>query len=648
MNLWLKTLEFDTILEKLAEQALSQRAKERLLALEPLHSESECRFRQQETSDAKRILESLGTPPVTEMAGLEAILEACEKGAVLQVDALESVARFLNACRRMKQYLERAQERVPCPLAGYGAAFRDLETLHVQINGTIRDGRVEDHASALLRDMRRKMQGTQDAIRSKLENFLRSQKAWFTEGYVSQRGGHMVLPVKREFRSRFPGRVVDISSTGSTCFMEPHAVAELQEELQRLALAEENEVLRILYELTGLVAEAAPELAINRENMETLDFAFAKAKLSCAMRAREAQITTGREIVIRQGRHPLLKQDACVPLDFVIGQDHVRGVVITGPNTGGKTVALKTVGLLSAMAQCGLHVPAEEDSIFAMHNLYLADIGDGQSIAENLSTFSAHMATVIRILEAAGTESLVLLDELGSGTDPAEGMGIAAAVLEELRERGCLFVATTHYPEIKEYADRTPEITNARMAFDRESLRPLYRLEIGEAGESCALYIAKTLGLPRHMLARAYEAAYHASVPRSRDTETLPEKLLQDAREPVRHSSAPGIRKIPAPSAKPAHRDLFLMGDSVIVYPGRIRGIIYRPCDEKGEAVVQIRGKKQRINHKRLKLEHAASELYPEGYDFSVIFDSVENRKARHQMGKRHVPGLETHEEPEI
>jgi DNA mismatch repair ATPase MutS len=370
--------------------------------------------------------------------------------------------------------------------------------------------------------------------------------------------------------------------------------------------------------------------------METLDFVFAKAKLSIEMKAIPVPITTQRKIIIKQGRHPLLKQDSCVPLDFEIGES-IHGVVITGPNTGGKTVALKTVGLLSLMAQSGLHVPVAEGSVFCMHSNILCDIGDGQSITENLSTFSSHITNIISILENVSDESLVLLDELGSGTDPAEGMGIAIAILEELRQKGCLFIATTHYPEIKDFAMNTDRLINARMEFDRESLQPLYKMQIGEAGESCALYIAQRLGFPDHMLKRAHKEAYSHRDSASGDIPAMSfsEDSITTATTPVNRIQ----KEIPRKTVQ-SRSEMFNIGDSVMIYPQKSIGIVFARADEKGELGVQIKGKKQLINHKRIKLLTPASELYPENYDFSIIFDSVENRKARHKMDKRYCPDL--------
>lgn len=634
MSSSLITLEFDKILNMLCELAMSESAKKKLLSLHPYLNESECKQKMQETTDAKTILQSIGTPPLTSMKEINKILELCAKGSMLLPEQLLQVAKFLLSCRQMKGYLKKAEHLETC-VAFYGASMNDLGNLHDEIDTSIRYETVTDSASPALRAVRRKMENVNSQVKAKLDGMLHSKKEWFADSYVSTRNGHFVLPVKKEFKNQVCGSVIDTSGSGGTYFIEPSSVRKLQEEFSFLQIEEENEVRKILYTLTALVDEQIPQIKVNMEAMETLDFVFAKAKLSVQLDAIPVPVTAKRKIIIHSGRHPLLACDSCVPLDFEIG-DGISGIIITGPNTGGKTVALKTVGLLSMMAQCGLHVPAEEGSELCMHNQIFCDIGDGQSITESLSTFSSHITNVIEILKSANEESLVLLDELGSGTDPAEGMGIAVSVLEELRHKNCLFVVTTHYPEIKEYANHTEKLTNARMAFDRESLRPLYRLEIGEAGASCALYIAKRLGFPPHLLQIAENAAYHNGIV-STEVKTPPEENIEFLQKNT--SSVPKIQKETLSPARGQNcGEPFHIGDSVYVYPQKEIGIVYQTENERGEVGVQIKGKKQILSHKRIKLHVPASELYPPDYDFSIIFDTVENRKARHIMGKRHDP----------
>ena len=321
-----------------------------------------------------------------------------------------------------------------------------------------------------------------------------------------------------------------------------------------------------------------------------------------------------------------MDREECVPLQFEIGKGY-RGIVITGPNTGGKTVAIKTVALNCMMAQCGLHTACREAEI-CMNSNFLCDIGDGQNMSENLSTFSAHIANVLDILKRVDRDSLVVMDELGSGTDPAEGMGIAVAILEELRKSGALFLVTTHYPEVKQYADQREEIVNARMTFDRDSLRPLYQLVIGEAGESCAFYIAEKLGMPKAMLQVAIRAAYGGKA--AEDFAYQPDGPAAGPKEGMR------ISRVKKKKSSQLLGEKWKRGDSVLVYPEKKIGIVCEPANEKGVLRVQLPGRKIWINHKRVKLHVAASELYPEDYDFSIVFDTAEHRKIRHDMGRKY------------
>ena len=418
-------------------------------------------------------------------------------------------------------------------------------------------------------------------------------------------------------------------------FIEPETVARLQDQREILLVEEDCEERKILYSLMDMIASQEPSIKGNLETLAKLDFIFAKGKLSAQMEAREPAINTEGRICLKDARHPLLPSESNVPLQFEIGGEK-RGMIITGPNTGGKTVAIKTVGLFTLMAGCGLHLPCAYGDV-AMRNLVLCDIGDGQDLADNLSTFSAHITNVMDILRRATRDSLVILDELGSGTDPAEGMGIAIAILEELRLRGCLYLVTTHYPEVKSYARKHGEIISARMAFDRENLRPLYRLEMGKSGDSCALYIAKRLGMPGHMLKVAAGEAY-GDIKESLKQEL---GLEQKEEEGIKRIYEPGITVMKKRTESTDVSGIFSRGDSVSVEPAGEPGIVVKPADLKGNVLVQVKKEKRLVNYKRLKLRVKADRLYPEDYDFSIIFDSVENRKARHAMERKFQAGRE-------
>lgn len=600
-------LEFDKIRELLKEGASTERARERIDALVPILDQERAEAAIEETTEARKVLDSLGTPPSGSTQEVREIAQEAELGSLLGAQQLDQIRQFAVLCMRLSRYLGKCRDIAP-GIAGYGAGIQDLSPLQEEIERCIRGGRVDDYASRTLHTVRRHMEQLQDQIRLKLENMLRSLRSIFSESFVSNRNGHYTLPVKKEHKNKVPGTVIDASSTGATVFIEPSAISRLREEL---------------------------------------DFIFAKGKLSVSMKASRPKLNTERRIRLVNGRHPLLPIQNSVPLNIEFG-GLIKGVIITGPNTGGKTVAMKTVGLLSVMAQCGLHVPCEEADL-AMNAGFFCDIGDGQSISENLSTFSAHMKNVIRILEQTEEESLVLLDELGSGTDPAEGMGLAVAVLEELRGRGCLFMVTTHYPEVKEYGERTEGVINARMAFDRESLRPLYRLELGESGESCAFYIAKRLGMPQRILNRAEKAAYGTVA--GKTSKRPPEKTDPKPQQKAAASRIRPKRTEPDTGEKRRQRQTqigkkFALGDSVMVYPQKKLGIVFAPANDKGEVGVQIQKRKIFVSHRRLRLHVSAEKMYPPDYDFSILFDTVENRKARHAMERKHVPGLEIrHEE---
>jgi len=622
-----KTLEFDTILNQLADCAVSLSTKERCKTITPAPSIEEALRLATQTTEARQIMEQIGSPPIAIMADLEKIIALLNADAMLTPDNIDNVMTFLLSCSRMKTYLKKAESTLT-DIAFYGNSMIDLTDLEEEINRCIQNGQVDDRATPKLHDLRRSIERKGEQIKDKVESILKANKQYCSDSYVSVRNGRYTIPVQKNYKNKIPGVIVEMSNTGGTCYIEPNAISKLQDELALIRIEEDNEVRIILYTLTSLIHENLPSIKINMEAMEVLDFIFAKAKLSISMDGTAIRLTEEREIRLLSARHPLLGGGS-VPLNYALG-NNTKGIVITGPNTGGKTVAIKTVGLLSLMAQSGLHVPAHESSSVCIFDAVWCDIGDGQSISQNLSTFSSHMTNIIDVLGKATANSLILFDELGSGTDPAEGMGIATAILEELLKLGCLFTVTTHYPEIKDFAANTQGVINARMAFDRESLLPLYRLEIGEAGESCALHIAERLGMPAHLLNRAKEITYTgrtaAPTPRAKENAILPVTPLDIKDKPKEEAPIPRSQS-------------FNVGDSVTVYPQKVIGIVYQRANEMGEIGVQIKGKKQLINHKRIKLRVAAAEMYPEDYDFSIIFDSVETRKARHLMGRKYVKG---------
>lgn len=620
-----KQIEFDKIKEKWMELAVTDTAREKITNTTYCLAESELRKQLRDTTDGRVLIEKFGMPPLQNVEEVKEIFVMAEKGSCLTPYQLERVEKVLVVISRLKDYLKRGK-MYDNPISFYEENMDSQDELKEEIRRQIRGGEVDDYASKELRNIRSQIVKCEEQMKRKAEQVMQANKQCMADSYCTFRNGRICIPVKKEYKLKISGSVIDKSSTGNTLFMEPSAAARYYEELGQLRVSEENEVYRILYTLTAMVADTSAVMNENISLIEKLDFIFSKGKLSLAMDAAEPYVNTERKIILKDARHPLMDRKINVPLQFELGKDN-RGVIITGPNTGGKTVAIKTVMLNCIMAQCGLHVTCEEADI-CMNSSYLCDIGDGQNIAENLSTFSAHIKNVLEVLGEVGKDSLVIMDELGSGTDPAEGMGIAIAILEELRKSGCLFLVTTHYPEVKEYAGRTEDIINARMTFDRETLKPTYQMVIGEAGESCAFYIADKLGMPKEMLETAVRVVYGEGA--------LKDYKFENGNKQTAKCGKDRISKIRKQKKGTEPGRKFSIGDSVIILPDKKTGIVCEPVNEKGVMRVQLPDKKIWINHKRVKLRVAASQLYPENYDFRILFDTVDNRKIRHDMERKY------------
>jgi len=630
------TIDFDKMKEKWADYAATEFAREKIKNIIPALSENELHKMIRETTESRSIIEKCGMPVPVSLDGIHEILSEAKAGGCLTPEQLEHFDRMLAAVSRMKGYLERGIN-YEIPLAYYAENLQTMDFIRETIAVQISNSAVHDRASGLLMSIRGEVARTESKMKEKAESCLRANKNFMSDNFCTLRNGRLCLPVKKEYRMKIPGKVLDKSSTGSTLFIEPDLVAKYQDELLQLHIEEENEVFRILYTISAMIAEQSDAAEENIRVIEQLDFIFSKGRLSLELKAVEPTINTKRRIMLKDARHPLLKKETCVPLQFSLG-GNISGIVITGPNTGGKTVAIKTVLLICMMAQCGLHVPCTEADI-CMCTDYLWDIGDGQNLSENLSTFSAHITNVLKILSKAGSESLVIIDELGSGTDPAEGQGIAIAILEELQKTECLFLVTTHFAEVKTYAEDTPGICNARMTFNEETLQPLYQMVIGEAGESCALTIAHRLGMPERMILSAAKAAYGEEA-----AERYPflKFLKTGAISAENGKKAETIKKMKKTSKTVQAGtlpDKYNIGDSVMIYPDKRIVIICHKINDKGYLQVQMPGEKTWVSHKRVKLHVAASQLYPDDYDFSIVFDSVRNRKLRHDMERKYTEG---------
>jgi len=502
----LETLEFDKIVARLAGLAATPMGREAALSLAPSSDLGEARLWLAHTDEAVRAVALKGAPPIGGVTDIRPALRRARVGGVLSARELLDVAGLIDGAEAMRRYARAAAETGQLPhLAEMAARLGDAKDLGEEIRRCIdENGEVTDAASGELAAVRREIRAGENRIRDKLDEMIRSPsvRQMLQDAIVTLRGDRFVLPVKQEYRSRFGGIVHDQSASGATLFIEPEAIVVLNNRLKELRLRESREIERILRRLSGLVGEKAEGLSADTETLGVLDFWFAKAALAAEMKATKPEMNDAGIIRLPKARHPLLPADRAVPVDVELGGAFTT-MIITGPNTGGKTVSLKTIGLLSLMAMAGLFVPAAEGSRLPVFDGVYADIGDEQSIEQNLSTFSGHMKNLVAILRRVTPRSLVLLDELGAGTDPAEGSALAVAILEHLHGIGCRVVATTHFGELKAYAYNREGIVNASMEFDDRTLRPTYRLLIGVPGRSNALAIARRLGLPESIIRRA-------------------------------------------------------------------------------------------------------------------------------------------------
>ena len=497
----IQTLELSRVLALLADQAVTEEGKERALALRPMTDEDDVCRALSETTAAVNMTALRGSPSLSGVKPVSASLQRADMGGALNTRELLDIAAVLRSARTAKEYA--AGERGKTPIDHLFASLTANRFLEEKITGSIvGEDEISDAASPELASIRRHIRATASKVREILNKLISSnQSRYLQESIITMRNDRYVVPVKSEHKNDVPGLVHDVSSSGGTFFIEPMGVVKANNELKELQAAEEKEIERILAELSAECASFKEDISQNYFLLVMLDGIFARAKLAYRMRAAEPKIDP-RSICLRKARHPLLDPEKAVANDLALGEGYDT-LVVTGPNTGGKTVTIKTIGLLTLMAQCGLHIPVGDESSVRVFDRVLADVGDEQSIAQNLSTFSSHMTNIVGILAETDERTLILFDELGAGTDPVEGAALAAAIIETARERGALVAATTHYAELKVYAMTTPGVENASCEFDVDSLAPTYRLLVGIPGKSNAFAISERLGLPRAIIERA-------------------------------------------------------------------------------------------------------------------------------------------------
>ncbi|MDQ0171068.1 endonuclease MutS2 [Paenibacillus tundrae] len=673
----LRTLNYFEIQKNVASCARSYLGKRHAHNMKPMNDVHWIQTRLEETAEAALMLRYGASIPIPSLDGMETIMDLLGTGYLFSERDFSHLAQFLRSCAQLMKYMEGKSEIAPT-VSRYAASMMLMESLLSEIERSIHNGRIQDLASKELTRIRKKMMVNEERMKRKLDSLLGKHRSIMQENVISQRHGRTVLPIKKEFRKLVKGSVLDESGSGQTVYIEPVELMSLHSELAALQGDESREEMKILGELTTLTESYSREIALNTETVGILDFLLAKAKYAVTMDGRVVQVNAEGRVQLQRAHHPLMGE-SMVPLDFTIGTNY-RSLIITGPNTGGKTIALKTLGLLTLMMQSGLLVPVGEGGTMSVYSEIAVDIGDGQSMEQALSTFSAHIRNMIGILEQANSSTLVLIDEMASGTDPGEGVGLSIAMLEELHRRGATVVATTHFGEIKHFAAATPGFENARMEFDTVTLQPLYRLRIGEAGQSYAYAIALKLGMAQHIIDRSKSISDLGIQQSNSSTEKWITELEEDhhitsqsEQKPYKSSLSPSTEKHPVSDiAKPivltntssqaesalkskklkeseatVKANVFHKGDRVYIGYLDQTGTVCDVEDARGNIGVMLRGRKIKIHKKRLTLHIAADQLYPDNYDLDIVFESKVNRKKRKLMGRKHVEGLQIELPPE-
>ncbi|VYT97825.1 endonuclease MutS2 [Clostridium paraputrificum] len=573
--------------------------------LEPSSNLKVVNRRLDETSEGRRLLDVSYHLPLEGIHNIFPLIDKMDKGGVLEPSDLTMVSDFLRGCRKVKMFLKDKEGYAPT-LCSYSENISDLSYIEEEINISIRGSVVDSNASKDLKKIRKQIDTCEGKIKEKLDKFLRNSanKECIQEFFISQRNGRYTIPIKAAYKNKVAGSIVEVSSKGTTVFMEPDIVSKFTSELSVLQAEESMEVYKILAILTEMIYERIKDLKMNVEVISEYDMIWAKAKYSLDIQGIKPKINDYGYTKIVKGRYPLIKNG--VPLDFEIGKDY-RTLIITGPNAGGKTVVLKTLGMLTLAVQSGFHIGAKEGTEISIFQDVFVDIGDNQSVENALSTFSSHVQNLARIINESGKSTLLLFDEIGSGTEPNEGAALAIAILEELYHKGCITVATTHYGEIKDYSHNHPDFENAAMEFKKETLEPLYKLTIGKTGDSNALYISKKMGISDSIIER---------------TRTYIENKDYNY-ETIKESKKKKFKEV---ESEEKYYD-FSVGDKVRLLDKNDSAIIYKGRDEFNNVVVLYNKDFIEVNYKRIKLELKAEELYPEGYDLNQLFVSYKDRK---------------------
>ncbi|MGX7417633.1 endonuclease MutS2 [Carnobacterium gallinarum] len=606
-------LQFSQVRNLIESHCVSTLGKARFKKLDPSSNPVVVNKRYQETEEARKILDAKLTMPFMGLAIVESLFQQLEKGLILEASGLIEMADFLRSGRMIRRFMEKHGSLAPT-LGMYARSIHEYIEIEEEIYFSIKNGQVASEASKELKRVRRLMAEKESKIEERLTKFLKnkSNQKQIQEFFVSKKNERYTIPIKAAYKNQVAGTIVETSTKGTTVFIEPDVVTKLNDELTVLKMEESVEMYQILATLSGLLIEQIQEIQLNLEVIAEYDMIFARGKYSRAIQGVTPKLNQEGYIQLIQGRHPLLNTEEAVPLDFTIGKTY-HGLIITGPNAGGKTVVLKTVGLLALMTLLGIQLPADAGTEMAIFAGVFVDIGDSQSLENALSTFSSHIQNIAEIMQTAPTNSLVLFDEIGSGTEPNEGAGLAIAILEEFYERGNCVVATTHYGEIKRYSELHPDFINAAMAFDQTTLTPLYKLLIGESGDSNALWIAKKMNLKTQVLQQAKQYMENKEY-------QLEKRKIKSAKVQAEHDKA----SVPISA--------YEKGDRVLLLEFNETGLVYEDNPLNETITIFYKDELHEIVPKRLKLEVKAAKLYPIDYNLDSLFSSYQTRKLEHDI----------------
>jgi len=605
-------LQYNELKEIVKSYCVSGLGKQLLDKLTPSPIMTVVKNRLNETTEARAILDAEGHVPFLGVSNIDNTIKKLEKGIILDPSELVSISDFLRGCRKIKKFMLEKEFFAPV-LASYANSMAEFKSVEEEINFAVKANRVDSAASRDLKRIRNHIETTEEKIKDRLVKFLNNSanKTYIQEFFISKKDDRYTIPIKASYKNHVQGTIVEISSKGATVFMEPSTVAKLNVELATLKAEEAVEEYQILATLSGLLLENIREININMELISQYDMVFAKAKFSKHIGGVEPGLNDVGYIKLVNCTHPLLTGNA-VALHFEIGKDY-RSLIITGPNAGGKTVVLKTIGLLTLATMSGFHIVADKGTEIAVFDQVFVDIGDNQSIENALSTFSSHMKNLSDIMRASNNNTLLLFDEIGSGTEPNEGAALAISILEEFYHMGCMTVATTHYGEIKRFSEMHSDFMNAAMRFNSETLEPLYQLVIGTSGESNALWISKKMNIRESVLQRAKDYINNKDYFLERvDDSKIRKPKFEQARAKVKYD--------------------FKKGDRVKLLDHADVGIVYQEMDNFYNVVVFYEGEFVKVNVKRLALELPATELYPEGYDLETLFVDYKERKLQHDI----------------